>query len=417
MIPIIAGSDVPEVLRLQSGLAALGVDIELIEPARLGPLKIPGPALVHVSKLPEINGVAALSSFIVFGGEDTAASAIQSLRQGACEYFPHGASVERFAQALSQFSTPNKTGPATIAVSEKMCRLVSLAQRVAQADIAVLISGESGTGKEVIARHIHNTSDRAKAPFIAVNCAAIPETMLEAVLFGHDKGAFTGASEKRLGKFELADGGTLLLDEITEMPLALQAKLLRVLQEQEVERIGSNRPKKVDVRLLATTNRNVQEAVADGHLREDLYYRLSVFPLSIPPLRERQEDILPLAEFFLAKHGGRPQKSLSADAKASLLQHRWPGNVRELENCIQRALVMSDTGEIAVEHLSIEMFTQSPDEDASLQVQLRNQEEQLLLRTLAENNGVRKATAAQLGISERTLRHKLQQLRERGLVK
>ncbi len=416
MIPVIAGNDLPEVVRLLSGLAALGVDSEIIETDRLGQKELPGPALVHVSKLRDLGNLKALSSFIVFGGDDTAASAVQSLRKGACEYFPHGTAIENFAHALAQISTRSKTDPATVAVSEKMCRLVALAQRVAQADIAVLIAGESGTGKEVIARHIHNTSNRAEGPFIAVNCAAIPETMLEAVLFGHDKGAFTGASEKRLGKFELADGGTLLLDEITEMPLALQAKLLRVLQEQEVERIGSNRPKKINVRVLATSNRNLQEAVADGYLREDLYYRLSVFPLSIPPLRERYEDILPLAEFFLSKHGGPQEKRLSADANAALVQHRWPGNVRELENCIQRALVMSDTCDIEVEHLGIELGAQSLEEEASLQVQLRNQEEQLLLRTLAENNGVRKATAAQLGISERTLRHKLKQLRERGLV-
>jgi two-component system response regulator FlrC len=250
--------------------------------------------------------------------------------------------------------------------------------------------------------------------------------MLEAVLFGHDKGAFTGAAEKRLGKFELADGGTLLLDEITEMPITLQAKLLRVLQEKEVERIGSPKPTKVDVRVLATSNRELRKAVTDGILREDLFYRLSVFPLHIPPLRDRREDVLPLAQTFLDKYAKGQDLSLSIDAQQLLTAHVWPGNVRELENSIQRALVLKTGAVLCPDDFALEQISgeeqaaqdgyQTETPHSSLQDQLRDSQTQLLLDTLKACGGVRKDMAAQLGISERTLRYKLKALRDRGLL-
>jgi two-component system, response regulator FlrC len=417
MIPVVLGDDISEAKRVHAGLVAAGLPAQLVEDLATSRATHDDVALVHVSRLSQAPTSLMLSDFIAFGGADDAASAVRCMQRGAVEYWPAGSSVEAMARLLK--NRPQRVNPthSAVAVSGAMCRLVDLAQRVAQADISVLIAGESGTGKEVIAKYIHAMSKRADGPFVAVNCAAIPETMLEAVLFGHEKGAFTGASEKRLGKFELADSGTLLLDEITEMPVALQAKLLRVLQEREVERIGSNRPRKIDVRVLATSNRDLQDAVAHGHLREDLYYRLSVFPLILPPLRERSEDIVPLAHHFLAQYGASKELSLSQQAEQTLNQYHWPGNVRELENAIQRALVLCDQTVIYPQDLGLDLSPAYREEGAdSLQAQMRNQEEQLLLRTLEDNGGVRKTTAAQLGISERTLRYKLKQLKDRGIL-
>ena len=222
--------------------------------------------------------------------------------------------------------------------------LFALATRVAQTDTTVLLTGESGVGKEVVARYIHNHSARRAGPFVAINCAAIPDSLLEATLFGYEKGAFTGAQQAQAGKFEQAQNGTLLLDEVTEMPLGLQAKLLRVLQEREVERVGGKKPVALDIRIIATSNRDMAEAVAKGVLREDVYYRLNVFPLLIPALRQRPDDIIPLAQHFLAEHGGRSGRAglrLAPVAEAVLRGHAWPGNVRELENVMQRAVIFA----------------------------------------------------------------------------
>ncbi len=309
---------------------------------------------------------------------------------------------------------------------------------MAQSDSTVLISGESGTGKEVLARYIHQQSSRMDKPFIAINCAAIPDNMLEATLFGHEKGAFTGAIASQPGKFEQADGGTLLLDEISEMPLGLQAKLLRVLQEREVERVGGRRPIVLDIRVLATTNRDLAGEVAAGRFREDLFYRLSVFPLAWPPLRQRPADILPLAERLLASHARKMRQvpaRLSAEAQRCLVQYGWPGNVRELDNAIQRALILQQGGLIQPGDLCLV----APGIQASLPVvgapgqslgepavdvvepgnalgdDLRRREFQLIIDTLRAERGRRKETADRLGISARTLRYKLAQMRDAGL--
>src|SRR5690242_11939115 len=240
-------------------------------------------------------------------------------------------------------------------------RLAELARRVAVSDCTVLIVGESGTGKEVLARYVHRNSSRANKPFIAVNCAAIPETMLEAMLFGYERGAFTGAQSTHPGKFEQAQGGTLLLDEVTEMPLGLQAKLLRVLQEREVERLGARTSIALDVRVLATTNRRLREEVSAGRFREDLYYRLNVFPLAIAPLSMRRDDVLPLAMQLLARRvrPGERIPALSADAAHLLLTYGWPGNVRELDNLLQRALILVTGPVIRPEHIQFELANET----------------------------------------------------------
>jgi two-component system, response regulator FlrC len=313
--------------------------------------------------------------------------------------------------------------PEPVASAASSQRLLELAARVAATECGVLIVGESGTGKEVLARFIHRNSARAAAPFVAVNCAAIPENMLEAMLFGYERGAFTGAHVSHAGKFEQAQGGTLLLDEVTEMPLGLQAKLLRVLQEREVERIGGRGPLPLDVRVLATTNRRLREEVAAGRFREDLYYRLNVFPLAIAPLRARRDDVLPLAMQLLAARvrPGAPVAALSAEAAHLLLTYTWPGNVRELDNLLQRALILLNGPVILPQHIQFELAgdatpqAKQPATPASLAASLDERERDLILDALRAGKGSRREAAESLGISARTLRYKLARLREAGI--
>jgi two-component system response regulator FlrC len=312
-----------------------------------------------------------------------------------------------------------------VAYAPSSQRLAELARRVAASDCTVLIVGESGTGKEVLARYIHRHSDRAQGVFVAVNCAAIPETMLEAMLFGYERGAFTGAVNTHAGKFEQAQGGTLLLDEITEMPLALQAKLLRVLQEKEVERLGGRTPVPLDVRVLATTNRRLREEVAAGRFREDLYYRLNVFPLTLSPLRARREDVLPLAMQLLGSRcrAGARIPALGAAAAHLLLTYNWPGNVRELDNLLQRALILVNGPVIEPEHIQFEMLNEAAaaapasaePASASLADSLDQLERDRILEALRDGHNSRREVAERLGISPRTLRHKLARLREAGV--
>lgn len=335
-----------------------------------------------------------------------------------------------------------------VACAASSLRLIDLARRVAASDCTVLIVGESGTGKEVLARFIHRYSPRNQQPFVAVNCAAIPENMLEAMLFGYERGAFTGAHAAHPGKFEQAQGGTLLLDEITEMPLNLQAKLLRVLQEREVERLGGRSPISLDVRVLATTNRRLREEVAAGRFREDLYYRLNVFPLAIAPLRTRRDDVLPLAMQLLSGRcrPGEQIPALSADAAHLLLTYPWPGNVRELDNLLQRALILVNGPVIREEHIQFELAndaaaaaestvlaiplsgitTAAAGHNAriagtttaatnSLASSLGQTERDLILDALRNGQGSRREAAERLGISQRTLRYKLARLREAGV--
>ena len=361
--------------------------------------------------------------------------AVDAMRQGAADYlvkpFEPKALIELVARhALGVILASDGEGP--IAFEPASAQLLELAARVARSDSTVLISGESGTGKEVLARYIHQQSTRAKQPFIAINCAAIPDNMLEATLFGHEKGSFTGAIAAQAGKFEQADGGTILLDEISEMPLGLQAKLLRVLQEREVERVGARKPIQLDIRVVATTNRDLAGEVAAGRFREDLFYRLSVFPLAWRPLRERPADIIPLAERLLGNHVKKmkhAQARLSAEAQACLVAYPWPGNVRELDNAIQRALILQQGGLIQPQDFCLAMGsgvaplpTLAPapvvvetETAGALGDDLRRREFQMIIDTLRAERGRRKEAAERLGISPRTLRYKLAQMRDAGM--
>lgn len=375
--------------------------------------------------------------------------AVDAIRQGAADYLVKPFEPRVLLDLVGRHAlghVPRGEAEGPIAEDPASRQLLELAARVARSDSTVLISGESGTGKEVLARYIHLQSSRADKPFIAINCAAIPDNMLEATLFGHEKGAFTGAIAAQPGKFELANGGTILLDEISEMPLALQAKLLRVLQEREVERVGARKPIELDIRVLATTNRDLAGEVAAGRFREDLYYRLSVFPLAWRALRERPADILPLAERLLAKHVRKMNHapvSLSREARDALLRHPWPGNVRELDNAIQRALILQQGGIVQPHDLcldapigmsvgsltpqpilsSVPVSAASPvatppvaiDAASALGEDLRRHEFQMIIETLRLERGRRKEAAERLGISPRTLRYKLAQMRDAGM--
>ena len=305
--------------------------------------------------------------------------------------------------------------------SEGMRRVIDLARKVSTSDATVMITGESGTGKEVLSRFIHGQSPRKEGPFIAINCAAIPENMLEATLFGYEKGAYTGAYQSSPGKFELAQGGTILLDEISEMDLSLQAKLLRVLQEREVERLGSRKSISLDVRVLATSNRNLKEVVTSGGFREDLYYRLNVFPLHVPPLRDRKDDILILTNTIIKNNAiqgtDRPHR-LSLQAEKLLLKYDWPGNVRELENVIQRALILS-FGQLIEEsdiHIDNDNVVDSHDDLTGLSKDMKEHEYKLINEILLEVDGSRKRAAEKLGISQRTLRYKIARMRSNGYI-
>ncbi|MCL2591350.1 MAG: sigma-54 dependent transcriptional regulator [Betaproteobacteria bacterium] len=392
--------------------------------------------------------------------------AVAAMRGGACDFLMKPFEPEMLLECVRRYAATPPEADDVIVEDVHTRQLLALADKVADSDVTVLLIGESGVGKEVFARYIHHHSPRSKAPFVAINCAAIPENLLEATLFGYEKGAFTGAQSGQPGKFEQAQGGVILLDEISEMPLGLQAKLLRVLQEREVERVGGKKPIPLDILVLATSNRNMEQEIARGRFREDLYYRLNVFPLLIPPLRERPDDIVPLARHFLAGHARRSgrQVRFSPEAEVLLRRYAWPGNVRELENTTQRILILTpgDTvstetlrvclphwqdegdvrrfgdgngrhlpeysaavgaaslppvaGEGATRPFSMANFavTSTPAGSAPHLINMRDFEREHILGTLREMGGSRKKTVEKLGISERTLRYKLQQYREEG---
>ncbi|AOT07486.1 sigma-54-dependent transcriptional regulator [Pseudoalteromonas luteoviolacea] len=377
--------------------------------------------------------------------------AVEAMRLGAIDYMAKPFAPEVLLNMVSRYMPEKeKETDGPIVADAKSLQLLNLAKKVALSDASVMVLGPSGSGKEVLARYIHDSSERKNEPFVAINCAAIPENMLEATLFGYEKGAFTGAIQACPGKFEQAQKGTILLDEITEMDLGLQAKLLRVLQEREVERLGGRKTIELDVRVLATSNRDLKDAVAEGKFREDLYYRLNVFPLTWLPLKDRAADIVPLAKHLIERHcqkSSQPVPSLTTAAQQKLLQHAWPGNVRELDNVVQRALILQQGGQVSdadifienltpIEMVSESAFTPTPVElDASpyhsepaaeaasmnqsdsmsYKEELQDKEHQIILDTLTRCNGKRKDVAEILGISPRTLRYKLAKMRDLGL--
>lgn len=350
--------------------------------------------------------------------------AVDAIQAGAVDYLVKPFEVTELVSTLQQHRLPaaRQGNEKMIAQDPASLQLIELAKKVAQSEATVLLNGESGVGKEVLSQFIHQNSSRASGPFVAINCAAIPENMLEAALFGYEKGAFTGAVKSNMGKFEQAQRGTLLLDEISEMDLALQAKILRVIQERQVERLGSHAMIELDVRIIATTNRDLKKEVAEKRFREDLFYRLNVFPIQIPALRHRPLDIIPIAQKLLSVYNRAAGQviELTEAAEHRLVQHAWPGNVRELDNVIQRAMILKqgraiDEHDIMLETSNVFYQDEVADDDAGrLQNDLRDRETEVILDTLKSFNGSRKKTAEQLGISPRTLRYKLARLRDTG---
>jgi two-component system response regulator FlrC len=353
--------------------------------------------------------------------------AVQAMRDGACNYMSKPFAPEVLLNMVNQYVPLQvRDDSEPIAADITSVQLLTLAKKVANTEASVMVLGPSGSGKEVLAQYIHKHSPRSEAPFVAINCAAIPENMLEATLFGYEKGAFTGAIQACPGKFEQAQAGTILLDEITEMDLGLQAKILRVLQEREVERLGGRKTIDLDVRVIATSNRDLKEAVSEGVFREDLYYRLNVFPLTWLPLNQRRDDILPLAQHLIARicqKDGNVIPEFTAAARSKLIAYDWPGNVRELDNVVQRALILQSDRCIDADDLLIDNFeppkaqdTAAPvDKDDKLGNELKLQEHQIILDTLHACRGSRKDVAERLGISPRTLRYKIARMRDSGI--
>ena len=359
--------------------------------------------------------------FVMMTAHASVERAVAAMRDGATDYLQKPfearslvATVERMVKRSGLDSSE------MIAEDAKTKRILEIVRRVAPSDASIMISGESGTGKEVLAKAIHEFSNRSDKPFVALNCAAIPENMLEAILFGYEKGAFTGATTAREGKFEQANGGTLLLDEISEMALELQSKLLRVLQEQEVERLGGKATIPLDVRVLATTNRHLTTEVGEGRFREDLYFRLNVFPIELPALRERCDDIIPLAYRFIDRYRSGKPLTLSPASEQKLLSHGWRGNIRELGNCIHRACILAPGSEITPNDIVFDALVESDcvssiKQDESGPEGLKGSERDMILSALRDSNGNRKLASERLGISGRTLRYKLAKYKEQGI--
>lgn len=363
-------------------------------------------------KMPKMDGLEFLAEIrkrgifipvIVITGFGKVEDAVRAMKLGAVDYIMKPFSMETLKSLVSRLITEQDE---IVAESKEMRRILEIVREIAKTDITVLLTGESGVGKEVIARYIHKHSLRSNQPFVAINCAAITETLLEAELFGYEKGAFTGATERKPGKFELANKGTILLDEISEMAYRLQAKLLRVIQEKEVDKVGGTKPVAIDVRIIATTNKDLGEEVKKGNFREDLFYRINVFPIRIPPLRERIDDIIPLAEFFLKRLSNKMSKNftITEDMKKYLLKRPWHGNVRELENFIYRSAVLSQDGILRLQEEELDLFEEEKPIKAG---SLKDAERELIVDALKKTKGNRTKAAKILGISVRTLRNKI----------
>ena len=351
---------------------------------------------------------------VACGVANDASLAVKAIKAGAKEYIPLPPDPELIGAVLAAATRDNH---ALIYGDKKTESILKTAKQIAPSEASVLLTGNSGTGKEIFSRFIHDNSKRANKRFVAVNCAAIPEALLESELFGYEKGAFTGAVARRIGKFEEASEGTLLLDEISEMDIGIQAKLLRAIQEKEIDRIGGKAPIKVNTRIIATSNRNLKAAVENGSFRQDLYYRLNVININIPDLKDRKDDIIVLAKHFIKKFSelnGLPMKDLSAEAEKALLAHDWPGNVRELENTIHRAVLLSTSEDIGVEAIMLPEAMEVAEETQVVGQTVAGMERKLIIDTLKHTLGNRTTAANILGISIRTLRNKLKQYQEEG---
>jgi two-component system response regulator FlrC len=433
---LIVGQNVPEVVLAAELAQARGASVRradrlatALEALRAGQ----GADLLLLDVADDIaRAIAQLSAerihlpVVAYGVHTSPRAAADAIRAGAREFLPLPPDPDLIAAILEANAAPPGD---FIAQDPKMLGVLDLARRFAPTDASILITGESGTGKEVMARFIHRNSRRANGPFVSVNCAAIPENLLESELFGHEKGAFTGAVARRIGKFEEANGGTLLLDEISEMDPRLQAKLLRAIQEREIDRLGGTRPVKVDIRLIGTSNRDMEATVRAGGFREDLYFRLNVLRLQLPALRERPGDILPLARWLQQKHARAnqlPDRPLSAGAMAALVRNPWPGNVRELDNCLHRAVLLAGGPEIGEDAILFQADARDggpaaagPEPSLPIGGALAGRtlvgrtvaevERGLIIDTLHEAGGNRTHAAVILGISIRTLRNKLKQ--------
>jgi DNA-binding NtrC family response regulator len=414
-------------MALSEALSKAGYEVNSAEDGKSGIESINSSSydlVITDVKMPRMNGIDLLGHVkkaqasvpvIVMTAYGTVQHAVNAMKEGAFDYIQKPFDTETLYQIVER-ALGLESGN-IVCMSKAMQSVLLKAQQVARSDTTVLIMGESGVGKEVVSRYVHENSDRNNKPFVAVNCAALPDNLLESELFGYEKGAFTGAAMRKPGKFEIADKGTILLDEISEMDLRLQAKLLRVLQEREVEVIGSRFPKKVDVKVIATTNRNMTKLIEENKFREDLYYRLNVFPIIVPPLRDRREDIPHLVMHLLKKYARGMDTRIDKDAMNFLITNNWKGNVRELENTIARACILSDYKEIKVAHLQDPCGNDSRETSSTSSTgSVKEMEMKLILDALASNNGNRTKAAAVLGITSRTLRNKIREYRDLGFV-
>jgi DNA-binding NtrC family response regulator len=369
------------------------------------------PKMDGLTLLKEIRGRVGNLPVLVITGFGTIENAVQTMKEGAADYLLKPFSFDALKEMIDAIMRRSGAEKGLLTADPEMKKIVALAGNLAASDITVLLLGESGTGKELLARYIHKLGKRSERPFVGVNCAAIPDNLLESELFGHEKGAFTGAIDRKKGKFELANGGTILLDEIGEMPMMLQAKLLRVLQEREIDRVGGKEPVQVDVRVIATTNRDLKKECAEGRFREDLFYRLNVFPLKLPPLRERPDDVVLLAIHFMEKFtifAGKQINGFSEDALDLIKSRQWQGNVRELENAIQRAVFLCKGGLIEGGDFMLDEM----EAKGSFAGKIKDVEKDLILQTLKDVSGNKAKAARILGVSVRTIRNKLNEYKE-----
>lgn len=393
-------------------------------------LNLPGTHGMDV--LRQVKARHAATPVVVITGQGSVAAAVEAMKEGAADFLLKPVTVDLLEEVATRMLRPRPAAAATTSAGReiitddpRVLKLLEMARTVADSRASVLVTGESGTGKELFARFLHINSSRKSGPFVAVNCASLPEGLLESELFGHEKGSFTGAVARKIGRFELAHGGTILLDEISELAVSLQAKLLRVLQEGEIDRVGGRNPVPVDVRVVSTSNRDLKAHIREGGFREDLFYRLNVIPLRIPPLRERSGDVVLLADYFLSRYAAENNKQgleLGYEANRLLVSHSWPGNVRELQNTMERAVLLAQGSKIIPSDLMFDDQLTAPPPPAGPVGQdgapptLRQAEKVLIMQALDHTEGNRTHAAKVLGISVRTLRNKLNEYKEQMMA-